>query len=142
MPSKSVRFSRTQPQETNSPNERGAKVSKFRAHGENRFSLCSEIKRVLRFVIVDTMHSIPVIEEHRRSTAPVNQKSLKSTVQYRWKRLVFLLVQMNKIRSLAFIQMVSSLLETLRRSGLRKLLSREDKHHVLPLVLKGHLLAE
>src|SRR5204863_6919184 len=55
--------------------------SQLRADRQDRLCLCGEIERLFRFVIVDAVHPVAIVEQRRGVTGAVHQKSLKSPVQ-------------------------------------------------------------
>ena len=110
MPSKSVRFSRTAPQATNSPNP-GDPSAEFWTHRQNRLGFGSEIESVLRLVVVNPVHPIPVVEKHRSPAVPICQKSVKPSVQTCRKRSV-LFIEVNQIRGPIPVKFMSLLLQT------------------------------
>ena len=61
------------------------RLAEFGTDREDCLGFRSEIEGLLRFVIVDPVHPVPVIEERRRSARPVHQQSVKSSVQARRK---------------------------------------------------------
>src|SRR5207245_3774188 len=63
---------------------------------ENRLRFRGEIQGLLRLVVVDPVHAVPVVEERQRSAGPVREEAMKSSVQSRRKRGVFF-VQVNQI---------------------------------------------
>ena len=136
MPSNSVRFSSTQPHATNSPSP-GGRPPEFGADREDRFGLRREIEGLLRFVIVDPVHPVPVVEERRRSECAVRQEPVEPSVQARWKGGVFL-VEVDEIRGACRLDSMAPLLETASGPRLGELLPRKDENDIPSFIVERH----
>ena len=125
MLSKSVRFSRTQPHEISSPSPRSSVRRSSGRTARIASSLGGEIESLLRLVIVDAMHRVPVDEECRNTARLVDNKSVESSVEANRKRWVFL-VEMDEIRRSPCVNRVSLFLQAASSSRVGKLFPGKD----------------
>ena len=92
-------------------------------------------------MIINSVHSVAVVEECCRSARSVGQHSMKSPVQASRKGGV-LLVDVDQIGRPFHVELMPSLLEAASCSRLWVLLSRKEQNDVPSFVLKGHSVGE
>src|SRR5262249_51692389 len=59
--------------------------SELRPDGEDGLSFWRDVEGFIRLVVVESVHAISIVEQHRRFSIPVNQEPMKPSVQARRK---------------------------------------------------------
>ena len=103
------------------PQSLGVRPPELGPHRQDRLRFRGEIEGVLRLVIVDPVHPVPIVEQRRRSTRPVRQESVEPSVQSRRKGMV-ILVEVDEIGGALRVEVMPTLLEAARRTRLGELL--------------------
>ena len=62
------------------------RASKFGADSENCFGFSSKIDRVIRFVVVEPVHAVAVVEKRRAPEFLIDQEPVEPSIQLPQKR--------------------------------------------------------
>ena len=117
-------------------------ASKLWDDRQDRFGLCGKVKSVVRFMEVDSAHTVSIVEKHRRAARAIDKQPLESTVEPSWKCSVLFHMRGRDRKALIVRIRVRLHFQPSFPTGIRVLLSGKRQDHVSALVCQRHTVGK